>query len=199
MLNFENLDKANFLGVGKYDTPIIQPEHIDVRHLEWIPFNFAKTCTDCATKGVHFFVDDYQFQRVWNQPDKYIPLLRKFGAVCAPDFSMYTDMPLAMQIYNHYRKHWLAAYWQQCGFTLCQPYVGAMNKATSGALMESRNIRLWQFQAWERRKASRIKCCLKKAFGRHWQSLNPVKFCGMANARKNLTGTSRGFSHIISK
>lgn len=90
MLNFENLDKANFLGVGKYDTPIIQPEHIDVRHLEWIPFNFAKTCTDCATKGVHFFVDDYQFQRVWNQPDKYIPLLRKFGAVCAPDFSMYT-------------------------------------------------------------------------------------------------------------
>lgn len=76
MLNFENLDKANFLGVGKYDTPIIQPEHIDVRHLEWIPFNFAKTCTDCATKGVHFFVDDYQFQRVWNQPDKYIPYKR---------------------------------------------------------------------------------------------------------------------------
>lgn len=123
MLNFENLDKANFLGVGKYDMPIIQPEHIDVRHLEWIPFNFAKTCTDCATKGVHFSVDDYQFQRVWNQPDKYIQLLRKFGAVCAPDFSMYTDMPLAMQIYNHYRKHWLAAYWQQCGIhvvpTLC--------------------------------------------------------------------------------
>lgn len=32
-------------------------------------------------------------------------------------------MPLAMQIYNHYRKHWLAAYWQQCGIhvvpTLC--------------------------------------------------------------------------------
>jgi hypothetical protein len=55
MLNFENLDKANFLGIGKYDAPIIQPEHIDVRHLEWIPFNFAKTCTDCATKGVHFF------------------------------------------------------------------------------------------------------------------------------------------------
>ena len=123
MLNFENLDKANFLGIGKYNTPIIQPEHIDVRHLEWIPFNFAKTCTDCATKGVHFFVDDYQFQRVWNQPDRYIPLLQKFGAVCAPDFSMYTDMPLAMQIYNHYRKHWLAAYWQQCGIhvvpTLC--------------------------------------------------------------------------------
>ena len=198
MLNFENLDKANFLGVGKYDTPIIQPEHIDVRHLEWIPFNFAKTCTDCATKGVHFFVDDYQFQRVWNQPDKYIPLLQKFGAVCAPDFSMYTDMPLAMQIYNHYRKHWRHT-GSNAGFTLCQPCVGAMNKATSGVLTASHNIRLWRFLAWERRKASRIKRCLKKAFGRHWQGLNPVRFCGMANAMKNLTGMSRGFSHIISK
>lgn len=27
-------------------------------------------------------------------------------------------MPLAMQIYNHYRKHWLAAYWQAHGLTV---------------------------------------------------------------------------------
>ena len=59
------------------------------------------------SKIVHCFVDDYQFVRYWNAPDKYIPKLSKFAAVCAPDFSMYTDMPLAMQIYNHYRKHWL--------------------------------------------------------------------------------------------
>lgn len=51
MLNFENLDKANFLGVGKYDTPIIQPEHIDVRHLEWIPFDKALVSKDRATKA----------------------------------------------------------------------------------------------------------------------------------------------------
>lgn len=85
------------------------------------------------------------------------------------------------------------------GFTLCQPCVGAINKATSGVLTASHNIRLWRFLAWERRKASRIKRCLKKAFGRHWQGLNPVRFCGMANALKNLTGTLLGFSHIISE
>lgn len=28
---------------------------------------------------------------------------------------MYTDFPKALQIYNHYRKHWLAAYWQEHG------------------------------------------------------------------------------------
>lgn len=42
-------------------------------------------------------------------------MLSKFHSVCAPDFSTYTDMPVAMQIYNHYRKHWVAAYWQLHG------------------------------------------------------------------------------------
>lgn len=60
----------------------------------------------------------FQFIRYWNTPDKYIPKLRQFRAVCAPDFSTYTDMPMAMQIYNHYRKHWLAAYWQLHGMTV---------------------------------------------------------------------------------
>jgi hypothetical protein len=27
-------------------------------------------------------------------------------------------MPKALQIYNHYRKHWLAAYWQMNGITV---------------------------------------------------------------------------------
>lgn len=74
-------------------------------------------------KGVHCYVDDYQFARLWNRPDDYIPMLREFGAVCTPDFSQYTDMPVAMRIYNHYRKHWLGAYWQSNGIhvipTIC--------------------------------------------------------------------------------
>lgn len=41
----------------------------------------------------------------------------------SPDFSLYTDFPVAMQIYNHYRKHWLGAYWQSLGIkvipTIC--------------------------------------------------------------------------------
>lgn len=32
-----------------------------------------------------------------------------------PDFSLYTDWPKALQIYNHYRKQWLGAYWQSMG------------------------------------------------------------------------------------
>ena len=123
MLNFENCDKMIFVGAPPYGIPEIQPENINIRHLEWIPFNYAKTAKNRDTKGVHFYVDDYQFVRLWNRPDEYIPLLKQFAAVCTPDFSQYTDMPVAMRIYNHFRKHWLGAYWQMHGIhvipTIC--------------------------------------------------------------------------------
>ncbi len=117
MLNFENLDKFSFPGVGKYNIPKIEPVTAYPTG-EFIPMNYANTAKDPVDKIIHCFVDDYQFVRYWNQPDRYIPTLQKFKAVCSPDFSTYTDMPLAMQIYNHYRKHWLAAYWQMHGMTV---------------------------------------------------------------------------------
>ena len=33
----------------------------------------------------------------------------------SPDFSLYTDYPVAQQIWNHYRKHWVGAYLQKQG------------------------------------------------------------------------------------
>lgn len=110
ILPMENTEKMIFPGVGKYGIPEIKPEtDIRIDKLEWIPVNYALTAKDKATKGVHFYKDDYQFERFWNNPDKYIPLLQQFGAVCSPDFSLYSDMPLAVQLFMHYKKHWLAA------------------------------------------------------------------------------------------
>lgn len=120
--NYENLQRAMFPGVGEYGIPALEP----VRECEvenWIGFNYAKGCEEPEQRGVHFFVDDYQFQRVWTNPDAYLPMLRRFQAVCTPDFSLYTDFPKAVQIYNHWRKHWLGAYLQQNGVKVI-PTVG---------------------------------------------------------------------------
>lgn len=117
MINFENLDKFSFSGVGKYEIPQIDQE-TKYPGGEFVGMNYAMTEKFPESKIMHCFVDDYQFIRYWNNPDKYLPVLSKFSAVCSPDFSTYTDMPLAMQIYNHYRKHWLAAYWQLNGITV---------------------------------------------------------------------------------
>ena len=111
--NWENLQRAKYAGVGEFDIPRIFPDNPTADN--WIGFNYAKGCEEPEKHGVHFFVDDYQFLRVWDRPDTYIPMLRKFQAVCSPDFSMFTDFPKAVNVYNHYRKHWLGAYWQEHG------------------------------------------------------------------------------------
>lgn len=111
--NCENLQRMIFDGVGEYQIPQIEPT--SYKGSEFIPFNYAKTCKDREGKGVHFFVDDYQFNRLWNAPDQYIDMLSEFDCVMSPDFSTYTDFPKAIQIYNHYRKHWVGAYLQMHG------------------------------------------------------------------------------------
>ena len=117
MLHFENQDKARFAGVGEYDIPkIIGVDDVQVK--EWIPFNYVLTCKEPQEKGVHFFLDDYQFERVWNNIDKYTEVLQRFKAVMSPDFSMFTVNPKALQIYQHFRKHFIGAYWQANGLTV---------------------------------------------------------------------------------
>ena len=114
--NYENFQRAILPSVGEYGIPIIEDGCYKVDN--WISFNFARTCEEPDCHGIHFFVDDYQFLRLWTNPENYIPLLQKFQAVCSPDFSTYTDFPKALQIYNHYRKHWLGAYWQANGINV---------------------------------------------------------------------------------
>ena len=116
--NILNLAYAQFAGVGPYDIPQIEPVNDIPQINEWIGFNYVMSDSNPTGKGVHFFVDDYQFERVWNNPDAYLDKLRHYDAVLSPDFSPYGDMPLATQIFNHYRKHWVAAYWQQHGITV---------------------------------------------------------------------------------
>lgn len=114
--NILNPGYAQYPGVGKYGIPELLdiatiPDQIE----SWIPFNMVLSDSHPEGKAVHFFIDDYQFERVWNNPDKYIPKLRRYALVCSPDFSPFGDMPMATQIFNHYRKHWVARYWQENG------------------------------------------------------------------------------------
>lgn len=116
--NILNLGHAQFAGGGYYDIPIIQPVYEVPDVDQWIGFNYVMSDTEPEGKGVHFFVDDYQFERVWRTPELYVEKLKQYEAVLAPDFSPYGDMPHACQIFNHYRKHWCAAYWQSQGVTV---------------------------------------------------------------------------------
>lgn len=114
--NYENAQRMLFDGAGAYGMPELEPTRFD--GAEFIGFNYARNAKNSEDKAIHFFLDDYQFNRVWVDPDKYIQMLQRFKYVLTPDFSLYTDFPKALQLYNQYRKHWLGAYWQMHGINV---------------------------------------------------------------------------------
>lgn len=113
-----DLDRGQFPGTGKYDIPQLSPVYDLPEIKEWIGFNYVLSDDNPTGKAVHFFVDDYQFERLWRNPEKYVGKLREYVCVATPDFSPYADMPLVCQLYNHYRKHWIGAFLQANGVTV---------------------------------------------------------------------------------
>lgn len=85
--NYENLEKKMFEGVGEYGFPQLEPT-VFRGQCEFIPFNYASKTTGRAQKGVHFFLDDYQFNRLWTNINRYTDMLSQFRYVMTPDFSM---------------------------------------------------------------------------------------------------------------
>ena len=79
---------------GFYNMPVIHNDGFIPNQM--IGFNYAMPASDFET-GIHFFADDYAFERLWNSPEQYIDMLRKFQCVLSPDFSLYMDMPMAMK------------------------------------------------------------------------------------------------------
>ena len=159
MRNCENLDKAVYEGVGRYNIPEIAPVMLD--SAEFIAFSQAKRCENPGDKAIHFFLSDYQFFRVWTGVELYMPMLEKFKCVCTPDFSLYTDFPFPVQLYNHYRKHWLGRYWQEHGITVIpsiswsdessydwcfdgEPVGGAVAISSVGTQMDAESKRLFR-------------------------------------------------------
>jgi|LSQX01.2.fsa_nt_gb hypothetical protein len=94
---------------GTFEFPIIQPTY-------WIPnrliaFSKAVSNTD-YDQWIHFYEDDYRFERIWRNPRQYLNVLKRYNGVILPDFSLYRDMPLVMQLWNIYRSRAIG-FWLQ--------------------------------------------------------------------------------------
>ena len=95
-----------------WQMPIIKNDNYIPKDL--VGFNYAKSSKE-KNVGIHFYVDDYQFERVWNAPEKYVDVLSEYDCVLSPDFSLYMDMPMPMKIWNVYRSRQIGAYYQNQG------------------------------------------------------------------------------------
>lgn len=101
---------ANFAGF--FELPVIKPCYDIPNRL--IPFSKCISSKD-HNFWVHFFEDDYLFERLWRNPKKYLQILHDYNGVILPDWSLYRDMPLVMQLWNIYRSRAIGAWLQENG------------------------------------------------------------------------------------
>lgn len=95
-----------------WQMPIIKNDNFIPEDI--IGFNYAKTSKE-KNVGIHFYLDDYQFERLWNKPEDYIEILKQYDCIFSPDFSLYMDMPMPMKIWNTYRSRQIGQYYQNQG------------------------------------------------------------------------------------
>ena len=112
--NLYDFDENRCTGI--YDIPTLDK----VIHMpkSLMGFNYCKSTPPQDGVGVHFFLDDYQFERVWNSPEDYCTMLADYDCVLTPDFSLYTNMPIAMMIWNTYRSRLIGQMMQDYGCTV---------------------------------------------------------------------------------
>lgn len=63
---------------GYYQMPVLDPCNYIPDDI--ISFNYALTSKnkDC---GIHFYIDDYQFERIWSQPQLYLDKLSEYQCI----------------------------------------------------------------------------------------------------------------------
>jgi hypothetical protein len=108
--------------------PKLAKTHIELSDIKLMGFDrIGRTVSGNEDKVIHFFLDDYKFNCVYDNPEKSLKKLARFKAVLTPDFSLYMDMPLAIQMKNVFKSRWCGAYWQDYGFIVI-PTIGWSNE-----------------------------------------------------------------------
>lgn len=101
---------------NEYGIPDLEPSEITSIPDALVPYNIrVRSQLGYKGLGIHFFLDDYRFEQAWIKPEVGLERVKAAEVALTPDFSLYSDMPKAIQIYNTYRNRWLGKFWQERG------------------------------------------------------------------------------------
>jgi hypothetical protein len=112
----QKLIRNEFQAAGKFELPLIKRQNIDINKIE--PWGYTKTKledVENSHKTIHFFTQDWLYETVYQKPEQALEKLDQYYALMTPDFSLYADMPLAVQVYNTFKNRWCGAFWQKQG------------------------------------------------------------------------------------
>ncbi len=115
---------------NKWGIPCLSKEEIDLVNIRFMGYDkIGKVNSGNEDKTIHFILDDYKFNAIYSKPEMSLKKLARFNALLTPDFSLYVNMPLAVQIENVFKNRWCGAFWQDYGFTVI-PTVGWSNESS---------------------------------------------------------------------
>lgn len=105
---------------GKWGIPHVKRQTISLDNVRLIACSDTRRDDNAVNKqnGVHFFVDDYRFRDVYNHPQRTLPKYSQYAFLLTPDFSLYAEMGLWLQIANVAKNRWVGAYWQSEGLVV---------------------------------------------------------------------------------
>jgi len=101
---------------GRYEFPIIKKQDINIDEIKFLSYSNVKlNDNENLDKTIHFFTYDWKFEKVYEKPDIEFEKLKQYKYLLSPDFSIFTNMPLALQIESIFKNRWCGAYWQSKG------------------------------------------------------------------------------------
>lgn len=103
-----------YASTNEFDIPNLQ---LDCQPTSGLLLPFAGWGADTrAKKGIstyHFYVEDYRFTHIWNNP---VSVLESGCAeLVEPNLSLFDTTPIAYGLQQIYMKRWIARFWQECG------------------------------------------------------------------------------------
>lgn len=109
--------RNEFNTVGKWQIPLVKNQEIATSNISLVAYSDtrANDNEENVKRGVHFFVDDYRFKGIYNNPDKSLAKLSQYAFLLTPDYSTYSDMNLWRQMESVAHSRWVGAYWQSKG------------------------------------------------------------------------------------
>ena len=125
MHSIEARSKQTFLrnefdAFGKWNMPIVKKNGLDLVGVNLIGYPDIKTndIDENKQRGIHFYIDDYKMEGLYYTPERSIHRIAQYKFVITPDYSLYRDMPKAVQLFNVFRSRWCGAFWQSKGITV---------------------------------------------------------------------------------
>jgi hypothetical protein len=69
---------------------------------------------------IGFYTDDARFECLWERPSEYVSRMLNLGCRVAlsPNYSLWANQALAVQLWNTYRSRWIGRYCQEAGIAV---------------------------------------------------------------------------------